>query len=441
VTINDSASLHLTTGMTLEAWVNPSAVNNVGRHVIYKGGDNYYLKGTSTKGSRPATGGTFNGSEIYGTSALTANTWAHLAATYDGAIVRLYVNGVQVISRAQTGNIATSTNPLQIGGNSIYGEYFQGTIDEVRIYNRALSAAEVQTDMITPVGGASANTAPTISNLANQTINETSHTGALAFTVGDVETAAASLTVSGSSSNTALVPNAAIVFGGSGANRTVTVTPAANQSGTATITITVSDGALAASTTFVLSVNSAAGVPSPWQSKDIGAPLVAGGATCHNGTFIIDGAGADIWGTVDQFQYVFQSATGDCEIVARAAAVENTNSQAKAGVMIRESTTSGARYAAVLITPGDGARFQRRSTTGGTTSNTRISGVTAPEWIKITRTGNTLSGFCSSDGATWTKIGTKTISMGSTVTIGMGVSSCSSGTLCSSTIDSVTVTP
>ena len=83
--------------------------------------------------------------------ALTANTWAHLAATYDGATMRLYVNGVQVASRAQAGAIATSTNPLQIGGDSIYGQYFAGMIDEVRVYNRALSVTEIQTDMNSPV--------------------------------------------------------------------------------------------------------------------------------------------------------------------------------------------------------------------------------------------------------------------------------------------------
>ena len=58
--------------------------------------------------------------------------------TYDGAAVRLYVNGTQVASEAKTGTIATSTNPLQIGGDSIYGQYFNGLIDEVRIYNIAL---------------------------------------------------------------------------------------------------------------------------------------------------------------------------------------------------------------------------------------------------------------------------------------------------------------
>src|SRR5438034_143488 len=103
----------------------------------------------------------------------------------------------------------------------------------------------------------SVNDNPTISDIANQATNEDTATGAIAFTVGDVETAAATLTVSGSSSNTTLVPNANITFGGSGANRTVTVTPAANQFGTATITVTVTDADGGTSNdTFVLTVNS-----------------------------------------------------------------------------------------------------------------------------------------------------------------------------------------
>ncbi|MGE5057514.1 MAG: hypothetical protein ACM3WP_25410, partial [Acidobacteriota bacterium] len=59
VTINDSGSLHLTTAMTLEAWVNPSTVSSAWRDVIYKGDDNYYLEGTSSNSSRPAGGGTW----------------------------------------------------------------------------------------------------------------------------------------------------------------------------------------------------------------------------------------------------------------------------------------------------------------------------------------------------------------------------------------------
>jgi hypothetical protein len=82
---------------------------------------------------------------------------------------------------------------------------------------------------------------PTIGDIADRTIAEDGNTGALAFTVGDVETPAGSLTLGKNSSNTTLVPLANIVFGGSGANRTVTVTPAANKFGTATITVTVTD--------------------------------------------------------------------------------------------------------------------------------------------------------------------------------------------------------
>ena len=153
VTISNSASLQLTTAMTLEAWVNPSVVNSAWRDLIYKGNDNYYLEGTSTASGVPAGGGTFGGANAnaYGTAALPVNAWTHLALTYDGATLRLYTNGVQVSSLAQTGNIATSTNPLQIGGDSFYGQFFQGTIDEVRVYNVALTAAQIQADMNTPI--------------------------------------------------------------------------------------------------------------------------------------------------------------------------------------------------------------------------------------------------------------------------------------------------
>jgi autotransporter-associated beta strand protein len=98
------------------------------------------------------------------------------------------------------------------------------------------------------------NQPPVISGLPNQIVNKNTSTGPLSFTVGDVETAASSLTVTGASSNTGLVPAANIVFGGSASNRTVTVTPATNAIGKATLTLTVSDGSLTASTSFLLNV-------------------------------------------------------------------------------------------------------------------------------------------------------------------------------------------
>ena len=106
------------------------------------------------------------------------------------------------------------------------------------------------------------NDAPTISDTTDKTTNEDTATAALSVTVGDVETPAGTLTVAGSSSNTALVPAANIVVGGTGASRTVTITPAPNQSGTATITLTVTDGDGGTATdSFVLTVTAVNDAP------------------------------------------------------------------------------------------------------------------------------------------------------------------------------------
>src|SRR5262249_19103179 len=154
VTIPDAASLHLTTAMTLEAWVNPAVVTSAWRDVIYKGNDNYFLEATSDRSSTPGGGGIFGGTDVAlsGAAAVPANTWTHLAVTYDGAQLQLYVNGAPVASVAQTGMIATSTNPLTVGNDSVFGQAFQGLIDDVRVYNIALSAAQIQADMTTPLG-------------------------------------------------------------------------------------------------------------------------------------------------------------------------------------------------------------------------------------------------------------------------------------------------
>jgi hypothetical protein len=87
-----------------------------------------------------------------GTAAVALNTWTHLATTYDGTTLRMFVNGVEVSNRAVGGNIRTSTGVVRIGGNGVWGEYFSGLIDDVKIYNRALSASEIQADMNTAVG-------------------------------------------------------------------------------------------------------------------------------------------------------------------------------------------------------------------------------------------------------------------------------------------------
>ena len=164
VAVNDSASLDLTTGMTLEAWVNPTALGATNwRTAVAKqtaSGLAYALY-ANNGGARPAGQVTIGGEQnAIGAAQLPVNAWSHLATSYDGATLRLYVNGTQVASKAQTGTMPVSTAQLRIGGNTIWGEYFSGLIDEVRVYNRALTVAEIQTDMNAPVAPASGDTTP-----------------------------------------------------------------------------------------------------------------------------------------------------------------------------------------------------------------------------------------------------------------------------------------
>jgi len=171
VVINDSPSLDLSSGMTLEAWVSPTSTPTFWQDVIYKQSDIYFLEaGSSVSKHPPAVGATFSlhGDQFMaGVSGLAAKTWTHLAATYDGATLLLYVNGVQVASRAVSDSLTTSTSPLQIGGDALYGQYFKGIIDEVRIYNRALAPSEIQNDMTTPVSQIADTQPPTApSNLS-----------------------------------------------------------------------------------------------------------------------------------------------------------------------------------------------------------------------------------------------------------------------------------
>jgi hypothetical protein len=157
VTIPNSGSLALTSGMTLEAWVLPTASTGLEAALMKEqpGGLVYALY-TSSSSSRPMvyfnTGPSTNRHRyLSGPTTLPLNTWTHLAATYDGSTLRLYINGAQVSSQPHRGSLMTSNGALRIGGDAVWGEYFRGMIDEVRIYNRALTPTEIVNDLRTRV--------------------------------------------------------------------------------------------------------------------------------------------------------------------------------------------------------------------------------------------------------------------------------------------------
>ena len=153
VRVASAASLNLGSAMTLSAWVRPAANQSGWRTIIQRQADAYFLAAGGDRPLRPAGGGTFGSSTpvVASPTAIAVNAWTHLALTYDGANLRLYVNGTQVAIRAATGAIQATANPLWIGGNQPYGEYFRGLIDEARVYNRALSQTEIQNDMNVPL--------------------------------------------------------------------------------------------------------------------------------------------------------------------------------------------------------------------------------------------------------------------------------------------------
>jgi len=176
-------------------------------------------------------------------------------------------------------------------------------------------------------------------------------------------------------------------------------------------------------------------------NQDIGSFTPAGSYSENSGIYTVNGAGSDIWGTADQFQFAYLSLTGNGTITARIDSMQNTDAWAKAGVMFRNTLTAGSIHALMAITPGNGAAFQYRSSTNGSSTNNNVTGYTAPYWVRITRSSNSFTGYRSADGVTWTQVGsTTTLAMGSTVYVGLAVSSHSSGNLCTSVFSNVSVT-
>ncbi|MBI3191041.1 MAG: fibronectin type III domain-containing protein, partial [Pedosphaera parvula] len=173
-------------------------------------------------------------------------SWSDNSANEAGFRIERSLDGVNFAEVATVGANTVSYVDAGLPNATTYSY-------RLRAYNTAGNSgySNVATGTTPPVAS---NSAPTISNIANQSINAGSGTNALAFTVGDAETSAGSLTVTASSSNPALVSSAGLTLGGSGSSRTLVFTPATGTSGTATITVRVSDGALSSTDAFVVTV-------------------------------------------------------------------------------------------------------------------------------------------------------------------------------------------
>jgi regulation of enolase protein 1 (concanavalin A-like superfamily) len=178
-------------------------------------------------------------------------------------------------------------------------------------------------------------------------------------------------------------------------------------------------------------------LPTGWSDGDIGSVGSAGTASFASGTFTVTGDGADIWGTADAFHFAYRTLTGDGSIVARVATLQNVDAWTKAGVMIRGSLQPGSAHGLMLVSVAKGLAFQRRTTNGGVTTNTAGSLTAAPAWVRLDRSGSTITAYASTDGASWTLVGTDTINLPATVYVGLAVTSHRAGTPATATFDNV----
>jgi fibronectin type 3 domain-containing protein len=180
-----------------------------------------------------------------------------------------------------------------------------------------------------------------------------------------------------------------------------------------------------------------------WTDADIGGPEFAGSASYNSGVTTVSGGGSAIWYSADQFNYFYQSLNGNGTIVAQVLTQGNTNPWAMAGVMIRNSVTSaGSTFADMMITPGNGAAFQYRATANTSNlGNDQTSGAVT-DWVKLTRSGLTFTGYVSIDGVNWTEAGSYTFAagaIGSQIYVGLAVTAFNNSKLSTATFDNVSI--
>jgi regulation of enolase protein 1 (concanavalin A-like superfamily) len=175
-----------------------------------------------------------------------------------------------------------------------------------------------------------------------------------------------------------------------------------------------------------------------WTSRDIGN-VGAAGATSGFDPLTVRGSGADVWGTADAFRFVYTAWTGDGEVIAKVASLQNTHAWAKAGVMIRGGLEADAAHVFLLVSPGKGIALQSRASAGEVTTHASAGSSAAPYWVRLVRRGSVITAYTSPDGAHWSTAGSRTVSLDETVYLGLAVTSHAAGTLCTATFESAEV--
>ncbi len=348
-------------------------------------------------------------------------------------------------SPAPSGTASYSGSTFTLSGN---GEDVWDTLDQSQVTSRALTGngtiiarvvsqtnsdpwakagIEIKNNLTS--GSAYANIFITPGNGINSESNYNSSVNSGSYTLPN---AWFKLTRSGSTITTYKSTN--------GTTWTTVKTSTVSLGNTAQIGLFVVSGTPSATTTATfdnVSVTPSSNtLPSGWTNGDVGAPTLAGSSSYSSGTYTLSGAGTDVWDADDQFQAAYQTLTGDGQIVAKVKSQTNTNDWAKAGVFMKASPQGGSNYASLHITPSSGMRFQYNFT-----NDVDAGGFTLPNaWVKLVRTGNTISGYKSSDGTTWLPVGSTTsVSLPSSIIVGLMSAGVNTTTASTATFDNVSI--
>ncbi|HVZ20287.1 MAG TPA: FG-GAP-like repeat-containing protein, partial [Vicinamibacterales bacterium] len=180
-------------------------------------------------------------------------------------------------------------------------------------------------------------------------------------------------------------------------------------------------------------------------SGDVGAVGASGSSSFDGTTYTETGDGADIWGTADAFHYDYRTMSGDFDVIARVASVQDVNRWTKGGIMIRENATDpGSRHVSLFATPTTekGVALQWRSATGGESSSLAGPATAPPEWVRLVRYGDVINAYYRlMDTDAWTGLGSVTLTnLPTVVAVGLAISSHVNGTPATATFDHVSIT-
>jgi len=460
------------------------------------------------------------GDDVFKANFWEPDVWHHICLTYDGTVARLYADGVEVASLPKSWNLALSRAHIGRQVNDA-AEFWDGAVDDVRVYSKALTPAEVtqamrgdpllawnpqpkaganvdirdaaaltwspgetavQHDVYLGTDKAAVKTAGTSSSeyQGRQTDTSFSCAGLVTFGGGSYfwridEVEADGTTVHKGTIWGFTVPDYLIVdefesYTNSSPDRVFQTWidgwgfspddsfPTGNP-GNGTGALVGYDPSLGDIMETGLVHGGRQSMPveynnvaSPYYSEIERTWTAPQDWTLHSVTDLslwflgnpvafvetasgitMSASGNDIWNTADQFRYAWKKLTGDGSIVAKVNSLQMTSGWAKAGVMIRESLAAESSHAATVVTPSNGVSFPWRAFTADVSNQVNQTGMTAPYWVKLTRTGSTFKAEHSADGKAWSIIGTDAtlsshdIAMSGTVYIGLCLTSQNSG--------------